>query len=149
MTQTSSVDHDVDAPDPELTGLLHQLMPFTVALGVEALRATPERVEARVAWDAHHCTTGAILHGGFLMAVADSVGAACAAYNLPAGATTSTIESKTNFLRSVGRGQVRITASPLYVGTTTLVVQTDLTRDDGRLVARTTQTQAVRGRRTP
>jgi uncharacterized protein (TIGR00369 family) len=132
--------------DAELTRLMHDLMPFTAVLGLEALRASPELVEARVSWDTDRCTIGRLLHGGYLMAVADSVGAACAAYNLPDGASTTTIESKTNFLRGVGRGDVLITSTPLYVGTTTVVVQTDLTRDDGRLVARTTQTQAVRGR---
>jgi uncharacterized protein (TIGR00369 family) len=144
--QTSPSLGATETPDAELTGLMHHLMPFTAVLGVEALDAAPGLVQARVAWDASRCTTGAILHGGFLMAVADAVGAACAAYNLPTSASTTTLESKTNFLRSVGRGHVRIASSPLYVGTTTLVVQTDLTRDDGRLVARTTQTQAVRGR---
>jgi len=134
--------------DAELTGLVRELMPFTEVLGLEALRASPQLVEARVAWDAGRCTIGQVLHGGYLMAVADSVGAACAAYNLPDGATTVTIESKTNFLRGVGRGTVRVTSTPVFVGTTTVVVQTDLTRDDGRLVARTTQTQAVHGRST-
>lgn len=142
MTQTQ--DPVTPAADAELTRLVRDLMPFTTVLGLEAISANRQLVEARVTWDAERCTIGGLLHGGYLMAAADSVGAACAAYNLPDGATTTTIESKTNFLRGVGRGQVRISASPVYVGTATIVVQTDLTRDDGRLVARTTQTQAVR-----
>lgn len=135
--------------DADLTRLMHDLMPFAAALGLEALSASAEMVEARVSWSGERCTTGEVLHGGYLMAIADATGAACAAFNLPPGATTTTIESKTNFLRGVGRGHVLVTSTPLYVGTTTVVVQTDLTRDDGRLVARTTQTQAVRGRSTP
>jgi 1,4-dihydroxy-2-naphthoyl-CoA hydrolase len=135
------------APDADLTRLLHELMPFTEVLGLEVLRASAESVETRVAWEAERCTAGRTLHGGYLMAIADATGAACAAFHLPTGgATTVTIESKTNFLRGVGRGSVRITSTPLFIGTTTVVIQTDLTRDDGRLVARTTQTQAIHGR---
>ncbi|WP_332644856.1 PaaI family thioesterase [Aeromicrobium sp.] len=146
MTETLRASTAPEGTDAGLTQLLHDLMPFTAVLGIEALSASAELVEARATWDAERCTSGHVLHGGFLMAVADSVGAACAAYNLAPGATTTTIESKTNFMRRVGRGQVRICSTPLFVGTTTLVVQTDLIRDDGRLVSRTTQTQAIGGR---
>ena len=77
------------------------------------------------------------------MAMADSVGAVCAFLNLPAGATTSTIESKTNFFRGVREGAVHATSRPLHVGRTTIVVQTDLFDDRGKRVAQVTQTQAV------
>ena len=83
------------------------------------------------------------MHGGALMALADSVGALCAVLNLPEGASTSTIESKTNFFRGVRAGYVTAVATPLHVGRTTIVVETDLFDDDGRRVARVTQTQAV------
>jgi uncharacterized protein (TIGR00369 family) len=63
--------------------------------------------------------------------------------NLPEGAWTSTIESKTNFFRAVRDGHVEATARPLHVGRTTIVVQTDLFDAEGRRVAQTTQTQAV------
>ena len=78
-----------------------------------------------------------------MMAMADSVGAICAFMNLPSGATTSTIESKTNFFRGVREGLVHSTTRPLHVGRTTIVVQTDLTDDRGKRVAQVTQTQAV------
>ena len=82
-------------------------------------------------------------HGGVLMSAADSVGAVCAFLNLPEGATTSTIESKTNFFRGVREGTVHTVSRPLHVGRTTIVVQTDLTDDRGKRVAQVTQTQAV------
>ena len=78
------------------------------------------------------------------MALADTAGAVCAFANLPDGASfTTTIESKTNFLGAVTEGTVRATARPLHVGRTTIVVETEARVDD-RLVAKTTQTQAVR-----
>lgn len=77
------------------------------------------------------------------MAFADTAGAVCAVVNLPQGASTSTIESKTNFFRAVRDGVVTAASIPLHVGRTTIVVQTDLTDDNGKLVARVTQTQAV------
>ena len=94
-------------------------------------------------WREELCTTFGALHGGAMMAMADSVGAVCAFLNLPAGATTSTIESKTNFFRGVRDGAVGATSRPLHVGRTTIVVQTDLTDDRGKRVAQVTQTQAV------
>jgi uncharacterized protein (TIGR00369 family) len=87
------------------------------------------------------------MHGGALMTLADTVGAICAFLNLPPGATTSTIESKTNFFRPVREGLVVAISRPLHVGRTIIVVQTDLMDGDGRRVAQTTQTQAVLGGR--
>lgn len=77
------------------------------------------------------------------MAFADTAGALCAVANLPHGASTSTIESKTNFFRAVRGGVVTATSVPLHVGRTTIVVQTDLSDEHGTSVARITQTQAV------
>jgi uncharacterized protein (TIGR00369 family) len=77
------------------------------------------------------------------MTLADTLGAVCAFLNLPDGATTSTIESKTNFFRGVRQGSVTATARPLHVGRTTIVVQTDVRDDAGKRVALVTQTQAV------
>jgi uncharacterized protein (TIGR00369 family) len=78
------------------------------------------------------------------MALADSTGGLCAFNNLPEGATgTSTIESKTNFLRAVRSGEVEASSKPLHVGRTVIVIETDVKDADGRLVARITQTQAV------
>lgn len=77
------------------------------------------------------------------MAFADTLGAVCASLNLPEGALTTTIESKTNFFRAVTDGSVNGTTRPLHVGRRTIVVQTDLVRDAGKRVAQVTQTQAV------
>ena len=77
------------------------------------------------------------------MAFADTLGAVCAFVNLPSGATTSTIESKTNFFRGVREGTVHATSRPLHVGRTTIVVQTDVRDDRDKRVAQVTQTQAV------
>jgi uncharacterized protein (TIGR00369 family) len=130
------------------TESLLEMMPFARVLGIEAVSATPESVTGRVRWEEGRCTSFGILHGGVLMALADSVGAFCAALNLPEGAGTSTIESKTNFLRAVRSGYVEARARPLHVGRTTIVVDTELYDDGGKLVARVTQTQAVLAPRT-
>lgn len=119
------------------------LMPFAERLGIELEAASPEEVVGRVAWEPEKCTTAGMLHGGVLMATADTVGAVCAFLNLPEGAGTSTIESKTNFFRGVREGVVHAVSRPLHVGRTTIVVQTDLTDDRGKRVAQVTQTQAV------
>ncbi|MER6073470.1 PaaI family thioesterase [Streptomyces sp. NPDC001817] len=128
---------------PEPTELL-AAMPFAVGLGIELKEATAERTVGSLAWSPQVCTAGGALHGGALMALADSVGAVCAHLNLPEGATgTSTVESKTNFLRAVTTGHVHATARPLHLGSTLVVVQTDLRDDRDRLVGQTTQTQIV------
>jgi 1,4-dihydroxy-2-naphthoyl-CoA hydrolase len=124
---------------------LLSLMPFALSIGVELLTASPKEVEGRLPWAPERCTAGGVLHGGALMALADSLGAACAVLNLPDGAATSTIESKTNFFRGVRSGAVRGVARPLHVGRTIVVVQTDTYDDDGRRISQTTQTQAVIG----
>ena len=118
-------------------------MPFAATAGVELVEAGPKRCVGRLAWSAERCTAAGVLHGGAPMTLADSVAAVCAHLNLPEGATTGTIESKTNFFRAVRNGHVEATARPLHVGRTTIVVQTDLRDADGRLVGQTTQTQAV------
>ena len=118
-------------------------MPFSDLLGVEILDATKEQVRASMAWRADLCTAAGILHGGALMAFADSVGALCAVMNLPEGHLTSTIESKTNFFRAVREGTVEAVAVPLHVGRSTIVVQTDIRDAQDKRVSITTQTQAV------
>ena len=123
---------------------MHELMPLTRTLGMEMVSDGREAVKARLGWTDEVCTSGGIMHGGAIMALADSTGALCAFHNLPEGASgTSTIESKTNFLRAVRAGAVESTSRPLHVGRTVIVVETDVTDSDGRLVARVTQTQAV------
>jgi 1,4-dihydroxy-2-naphthoyl-CoA hydrolase len=121
-------------------------MPFAGLLGIEVVAASSEEVRARLAWDESRCTAGGILHGGALMALADSAGGLCAYLNLPDGATaTATIESKTNFFRPVSSGHVESTSRVLHQGRTTIVVETELADSDGRPVAKVTQTQAILG----
>lgn len=125
---------------------LHQLvasMPFAMAAGVELDSAGPEEVRGGMEWSPERCTIGGILHGGALMSLADSLGAVCAFLNLPEGASTSTIESKTNFFRGVASGRVHVVSRPLHVGRRTVVVESDLRDDRGKRVALVLQTQAV------
>ena len=126
----------------QLTELLG-LMPFSEGLGVKLESADPSTVVGTLAWSAERCTSDGILHGGAIMALADSVGAICAYLNLPEEATTSTIESKTNFFRGVRSGFVRAIARPVHIGNRTIVVQTDLIDEKDRSVALVIQTQAV------
>lgn len=118
-------------------------MPFAVATGVAIDSASTDEVVGSLAWSAERCTAGGTLHGGALMTLADTIGAVCAFLNLPPGAGTSTIESKTNLFRAVRSGSVTATATPLHVGRTTIAVQTSVRDDEGRLVSLTVQTQAV------
>jgi 1,4-dihydroxy-2-naphthoyl-CoA hydrolase len=119
------------------------LLPFAALIGIELLEATPDLVRARLAWAQERTTMAGIMHGGALMALADNTGGICAFMNLPEGSTgTATIESKTNFMRAVRDGDVTATARPLHRGRTMIVVETELERDDGKLAAKVTQTQA-------
>jgi 1,4-dihydroxy-2-naphthoyl-CoA hydrolase len=131
-------------PQPELTSFMHETMPFTQVIGAEALVATPTEVRARVNWDPTRCTAGGSLHGGLLMALADACGGWLGFLNLPEGAAgTTTIESKTNFLRAVRGGWVEAISTPLHVGRTIIVIDTELRDNAGKLVGRVTQSQAV------
>jgi 1,4-dihydroxy-2-naphthoyl-CoA hydrolase len=118
-------------------------MPFAERLGLRVDAATKDEVCGSLDWAEELCTAGGVLHGGALMAAADSVGALCAYLNLPEGASTATIESKTNFFRAVRGGTVTLTASPMHVGRSSIVVQTDVRDAEGRRVALVIQTQAV------
>lgn len=128
---------------------LSEAMPFIGLVGIEPLQAEPELVSARLRWGPERCTTGGLMHGGALMALADTCGGTCAFLNLPEGATgTATIESKTNFLRAVREGAVTASSRPLHAGRTLIVIETEIRRDDGALVAKVTQTQAFHDPRT-
>ena len=120
-------------------------LPLARTLGIEFTRAEPDLVEARMTVREEICTRPAILHGGAVMALADTVGAAATVINLPPGAGTTTIESKTNFLSAIALGDVAIArARPFHRGRTTMVWQTEISREsDGRLAAVVTQTQRV------
>ena len=130
---------------PDLTELVNEQMPLGATLGIRTVTGGPEQVEATLTWAPELCTAGGVLHGGALMALADSAGAICAFLNLPPGGRTVTIESKTNFFGAVREGEVRARSRPLHRGRTTIVVETDLHDSAGCHVARTTQTQAVLG----
>jgi uncharacterized protein (TIGR00369 family) len=130
--------------DTDLTSQLHSLVPFAKTLGIEAIAQSKDEVRARMPWTAERCTSGGVMHGGALMALADTTGAVTAFLNLPEGAAgTTTIESKTNFIRAVREGNAEAVSRPLHAGRTVVVVETDVLDDAGRLVARVTQTQAV------
>ena len=132
--------------DPTLTEQLRTTMPLGETLGMDVFVATPDEVHLRLAWSEGLCTAAGVLHGGALMALADSGGGLLAFLNLPEGATgTATIESKTNFFRAVREGHVDAVSRPLHRGRTTIVVETDVRDADGKHVARVTQTQAVLG----
>ena len=130
------------SPLPPASDLL-AMIPFAVTLGIELVSARPEEVVGRLAWREELCTTGGALNGGALMSLADNLGGVCAFLNLPAGASTATISSSSNFMRAVRAGGVTATARPLRVGRTVIVVQTDVCDDAGRLAVQTTQAQAV------
>lgn len=121
------------------------MMPFAQRLGITITRADKDEVVGSLDHSADLTTAGNAVHGGALMSLADSIGAVCAFLNLPADATTSTTSSNTVFLRGVRDGTVTATSRPVHVGRTTIVVTTELRDDAGRLVAQTTQTQAVLG----
>jgi uncharacterized protein (TIGR00369 family) len=130
--------------DKDATDGMHASMPFTKMLDVKAITVQPGEVRARLAWSERVCTSGGMMHGGAIMTLADSTGALCAFLNLPEGASgTSTIESKTNFLRAVRAGHAEAVSRPLHTGRTVVVVVTDVVDAEGKLCARVTQSQAV------
>lgn len=119
-------------------------LPFSTLIGLEVTEANADRVCGRVLVRDELCTVPAILHGGAIMTIADTLGAIATALNLPQGAGTATIESKTNFLAPAPKGSVVTgTCEPIHRGRKTMVWQTRITRDDGRLVALVTQSQMV------
>jgi len=120
------------------------MMPFATDLGMSLEEASADRVVAALPWAPRLCTTGGMLHGGALMSFADTAGALVAFLGLPDGATTATITSTTQMFRPVTAGTVRAVAVPLHRGRTTVIVQTSMRDDAGKLVAQTTQVQAVR-----
>ncbi len=137
----------VDSPlerNDETTAILHAGMTLAKTLDLHGVLASADRVVIELDWSPDLLTSGGLLHGGAVMALADTAGGTCAFLNLPDGASgTSTIESKTNFIGGVKEGDtVRATAAPLHVGGSTIVVETDL-RVGERLVAKVTQTQSV------
>jgi 1,4-dihydroxy-2-naphthoyl-CoA hydrolase len=125
-------------------------LPFAELLGIEFVHADKERVVAELTVRAELCTRPEIIHGGALMAFADTLGAAGAILNLPEGASTTTLESKTNFIAGAALGTRLIgEASPVHRGRRTQVWTTRISTAEGRLVAIVTQTQMVLEARVP
>jgi 1,4-dihydroxy-2-naphthoyl-CoA hydrolase len=120
-------------------------MPFAELKGVKFTEADKDRVVAKMVVRADLCTLHHTIHGGAIMALADSVGAAATIINLPEDAKgTRTLESKTNFIGGAKEGSILIaTATPVHRGRRTQVWQTRLETEDGKLVAVVTQTQMV------
>jgi 1,4-dihydroxy-2-naphthoyl-CoA hydrolase len=119
-------------------------LPFAKLLGLKVTSVAPERITAELVVRDDLCTRPAVLHGGAVMSLADTLGALATMANLPAGASTTTIESKTNFFAAIPAGETAIAeCTPLHRGRTTMVWQTRITRPDGRLAALVTQTQLV------
>jgi len=119
-------------------------MPFAELKGVTFTEAEPDRVVAHMLVRADLCTLNHTIHGGAVMAFADSVGAAGTFINLPEDKGTTTIESKTNFLGGAKEGTSLVaTATPVHRGRRTQVWQTRVESGEGRLIALVTQTQMI------
>jgi 1,4-dihydroxy-2-naphthoyl-CoA hydrolase len=129
--------------DTAATEMIHGLVPLAVTLGITADAASPEEVVLSLDWAESLTTGGGVLHGGMVMALADTSGAVCAFLNLPEGAGTTTIESKTNFFAATRAGTVKAHSRPLHVGRRVIVVETEIRGDNGKLAAKTIQSQAV------
>lgn len=117
---------------------------FARLLGFRLVSVSPDAVVAQMAVTPDHANRNGVMHGGAIMALADNLGGTATIINLPEGKTTTTIESKTNFLRPIRIGDTATaTAIPLHKGRTTMVWQTTITRGDGKPAAVVTQTQMV------
>ena len=124
--------------------LNRDMLPFAKLLGIRFLTATPESVTAEMKVREDMCTRPAVLHGGAMMALADTLGACATSLNLRDGATTTTIESKTNFLAPAMAGTtVQAECLAIHRGRRTMVWQTRVTSENGKLLAVVTQTQMV------
>jgi uncharacterized protein (TIGR00369 family) len=127
-----------------LTRLKEEPLPFAALLGIEIVSAAPDKIVAEMTVRDELCTRPAVLHGGAIMAFADTLGALGTRANLMDGVETTTIESKTNFIGAAPLG-ARIVgeATPMHRERRTMVWQTRVTRADGKLVAMVTQTQLL------
>jgi 1,4-dihydroxy-2-naphthoyl-CoA hydrolase len=124
--------------------------PFANLLGLTITHLAADRVEAELPVREALGNRFGILHGGAIMAFADNLGGTATSFNLPEGATTTTIESKTNFFAAIPVGDVaRGECTALHRGRTTMVWQTRIIRGDGKLAALVTQTQLVMPARKP
>jgi len=128
----------------DLQKIAENSLPFAELLGIKVTEASRDRVIAEMTVREDLCTRPAVLHGGAAMALADSLGGIATFLNLPEGAGTTTIESKTNFLGHAPAGTTVIAeCTPIHRGRRTMVWQTRISTREGRLVALVTQTQLV------
>jgi len=127
-----------------VTRLNSEPLPFAALLGIEIVSAAPERIVGEMTVREEFCTRPAVMHGGAVMAFADTLGALATVANLKEGAGTTTVESKTNFIGAAPLGARLVgEATPVHRGRRTMVWQTRVTTQDGKLVALVTQTQLV------
>lgn len=131
--------------DTDLTAAYNENnAPFAKLMGVVMTLVTKDRIEGEVQVTKDHCTVPDVMHGGAIMAFADNMGGIGAFVNMPQGAMTTTVESKTNFLRPIPIGQtVKAVATPINIGRQLHVWRTEIFRDDGKLAAVVTQTQII------
>jgi 1,4-dihydroxy-2-naphthoyl-CoA hydrolase len=130
--------------DLAATEMIHAQVPLCATLGITADTFRPDEVVLSLDWAPTLCTGNDVLHGGIVMALADSAGGVCAFLNLPEGAAgTATIESKTNFLAATRGGTVKACSRPLHIGKRVIVLETEVRGDDGKLAAKVLQTQAI------
>src|ERR1700720_5058527 len=123
---------------------LAQVAPFNKLLGLKVRHRSPERTEAELMVREELCNRRGVLHGGAVMALGDTLGGMTASISLPDGGRTATIESKTNFFAAVPKGDTaHAVCMPLHRGRTTIVLETRITRGDGKLAAIVTQTQLI------
>jgi uncharacterized protein (TIGR00369 family) len=135
--------------NPESAPETREFAPFIKLLGVKVLHRSAERTEAQLFVREELCNRRGILHGGAVMALGDTLGGMTATSSLPPGGRTATIESKTNFFASLPRGDTaHAVCMPLHRGRTTIVLETRITRGDGKLAAIVTQTQLIFADRT-
>jgi 1,4-dihydroxy-2-naphthoyl-CoA hydrolase len=135
-------DHIADAH--RVQAIADMQPPFSRLLGTKLVEATRDRVVAEVLVREELTNRNGGLHGGAVMAIADNLGGTATFMNMPDGASTTTIESKTNFFAAIPQGDtLRAECTPLHRGRTTMVWQTRITRSDGRLAAIVTQTQLI------
>jgi 1,4-dihydroxy-2-naphthoyl-CoA hydrolase len=126
---------------------MSDLPAFTKLLGVNVLHRSPERSEAELTVRDDLCNRRGVLHGGAMMPLGDTLGGMTARSGLPEGGGTATIESKTNFFAAVPKGDTaHAVCMPLHRGRTTIVLETRITRGDGKLAAIVTQTQLIFGK---
>jgi 1,4-dihydroxy-2-naphthoyl-CoA hydrolase len=127
-----------------LARLRDQPLPFASLLGIDLFSAEPDKLVAEMTVRPEFCTRPAVLHGGVIMAFGDTLGALATVANLKDGASTTTIESKTNFIGAAPAGpRVVGETTPVHRGRRTMIWQTRVTTAEGKLVAMVMQTQLV------